>query len=251
LGGHIRILRPTGNKGYPYPNDGLVCQLNTNQVVQSSPAVGRFLSGGVIMGVVSGTGTHFHGRSDTNRLIAMDTHCKKKWTRVIDGNTLSSPALADLTGDGTLEVLEMSGKGSVYALNGSTGALIWKRALGVTTYGSVTTFMSPTGTFQYVLAPTASGLYVIDGRDGSVIDKLGGFRLHSSATVTADPDGSIGITIAGGVYTSSRSLVMIVQHYTVDGSSVETVQTPGAWPMFHHDPQLTGYASDFVPGGTS
>jgi outer membrane protein assembly factor BamB len=246
-GGHIRILRATGYKGHPHHNDGLLCELKTNQVVQSSPAVGKFLSGGATIGVVTGTGTHFKSRSDTNRIIAMDTRCTKKWTRVLDGNTLSSPALADLTGDGSLEVVTASGRGSVYALDGSTGAVIWKQALGIITYGSVTTFQSPTGNFQYVLAPTQSGLYVLDGRDGSIVDMLGNFRLHSSATVTADPDGSIGITIAGAAY-KGGSLTMIVQHYTVDGSSVETVQTPGAWPMFHHDPQLTGYASDFVPG---
>ncbi len=35
-GGHVRVLSQTG---------GLVCEHNTNQVVQSSPAVGEFLSG--------------------------------------------------------------------------------------------------------------------------------------------------------------------------------------------------------------
>ncbi len=43
-GGHLRILSADGNLGQPEPNDGLLCQYNTNQNVQSSPAVGQFLA---------------------------------------------------------------------------------------------------------------------------------------------------------------------------------------------------------------
>ncbi len=40
-GGHIRVLSPTGNAGTGNPGGGLVCQFNTDQTVQSSPAVGE------------------------------------------------------------------------------------------------------------------------------------------------------------------------------------------------------------------
>jgi len=243
-GGHIRILSPKGNKGKKAPNDGLKCQLNTNQVVQSSPAVGRFLSGNKV-GVVVGTGVYYKNASDTNRIIAMNLACKKAWSTKLDADTRNSPALADVLGRGTLDVVTVTHSGSVYALNGTNGSVIWKRALNATTDGSVTTFQAPGAAFQYVLAPTQAGLYVLDGRDGSIVAKVGDFRLRSSATVTADPDGSIGITIAGGTRVSGSSGYKgIVQHYRLVGSNVETIDTPGSWPMFHHDPQLTGYSDD-------
>ena len=247
-GGHIRILRATGNSGRTYPNDGLLCELKTNQVVQSSPAVGRFLANGT-MGVVVGTGVWWSGASDTNRIIAMDTTCRKKWSRVLDGDTRSSPALADIEGNGSLDVLEVSRTGSVYALRGADGSLLWKRSLGGVAWGSVTTFKAPEGDFQYILAPLQTRLYVLDGRDGSIVTSVpSGLQLWSSATVTRDPDGAIGITIAGGGgRNSAGTLLTKVKHFTVVGSNVETIDTPGSWPMFHHDPQLTGYSDDPLP----
>ncbi len=44
-GGHLRIISPTGNAGQPTPSGGYSCQYNTDQTVQSSPAVGNILSG--------------------------------------------------------------------------------------------------------------------------------------------------------------------------------------------------------------
>jgi len=175
----------------------------------------------------------------------MNLACKKAWSTKLDADTRNSPALADVLGRGTLDVVTVTHKGTVYALNGTNGSVIWKRALGETTDGSVTTFQAPGENFQYVLAPTQAGLYVIDGRDGTVVAKVGDFRLRSSATVTRDPDGSIGITIAGGTRVAGSSgFKGVVQHYTLVGSNVETIDTPGSWPMFHHDPQLTGYSDD-------
>jgi outer membrane protein assembly factor BamB len=243
-GGHIRILGPKGNSGKKAPNEGLRCQLNTNQVVQSSPAVGRILTGNKI-GVVVGTGVYYKNASDTNRIIAMNTSCKRTWSTKLDSDTRNSPAIADVLGRGTFDVVTVTHKGTVYALNGTNGHVIWKRALGKTTDGSVTTFKAPDGDYQYVLAPTQAGLYILDGRDGSTVAKVGDFRLRSSATVTRDPDGSIGITIAGGTRVSGSSGYKgIVQHYRLVGSSVDTIDTPGSWPMFHHDRQLTGYSKE-------
>jgi PQQ-like domain len=231
-GGHIRILRGTGATGFPDANEGLICQANTNQVVQSAPAVGGFLSRGAI-GIVTGTGSWYKGASDTNKIIAINTSCQRVWTATLDGLSWPSPALADLKGDGTLDVVTMSEAGTVYALNGANGALMWKHHLPAVSYGSVTTFQAPDGG-QYVLAPTNSGVYVLDGSTGAVLDELAtGARVMGGATVTADPSGAVGITIA------SR---YVTYHYTVDGTSgVTSVQTPGAWPMFHHDPQNTGF----------
>jgi hypothetical protein len=47
------------------------------------------------------------------------------WSASLDGNTKSSPALADVLGNGQLQVIEGTDNGStgsVYALNGANGA---------------------------------------------------------------------------------------------------------------------------------
>jgi hypothetical protein len=240
-GGHIRILRPTGYSGKKYPNDGLVCEYKTNQVVQSSPAVGPFLTDQA-NGIVVGTGKYFSNASDTNKLIAINDRCKLQWKFLLDSRSLTSPALADVTGTGSLDVVTVSTAGTVYAINGEDGTEMWHNSLGRAADGSVTTFQAPDGSFQYILVPTHSGVFVLDGRTGDEVASFSNVYLRSSATVTADPDGHIGITVAG-VYGGQA----VVEHYIVEGSSVTTVQTKGSWPMFHHDPQLTGFAKESEP----
>jgi hypothetical protein len=67
-GGHLRILTAQGNQ---------ICRADTNQVVDSSPAVGGFLAGGAT-GIVVGTGSYYPGVSDTDTLKAYNTHCASR-----------------------------------------------------------------------------------------------------------------------------------------------------------------------------
>jgi hypothetical protein len=242
-GGHIRILRPTGSKGYKHANDGLSCQYNTNQVVQSSPAVGNFLSNGKTIGIVVGTGTYYKSQSDTNDIIAVNTACKLQWKTKLDGNTLPSPALADVDGipSTSPDVVTESGAGTLYVLNGTTGAVRWAIPFGGGAQGSVTTFKDPSGNFQDIVVPTGGGVYLVNGLTHSYT-KISSLHAASPTTETVDADGRIGITVVG--YNSGNTGV--IQHFTVNGyyPSPSTIATPGAWPMFHHDPQLDGYVSD-------
>jgi PQQ-like domain len=237
-GGHLRILSATGNAGQPQPNDGLICQYNTNETVESSPAVGKFLSNPNQVGIVFGTGATFH-QSDTDRLIAVDDHCNLEWSSVLAGSTKSSPALADVLGNGQLQVVEGVDNGitgSVYAINGANGATIWQ-AQTPRVIGSVVTADLGSG-YQDVLAPTINGVYILDGKTGLVIDILQpGTGFQNSPLVTDDPNGTIGITLAG--YQASGSFIY---HYEIAGSRGAVVNEAGAWPQFHHDPQLTGDA---------
>ncbi len=70
-GGHIRVLNGQG---------GLICHGDTDQVVDSSPAVGGFLAWG-LTGIVTGTGTYFPDVADSDRVIAFNTNCQ---TGVVD-----------------------------------------------------------------------------------------------------------------------------------------------------------------------
>jgi len=241
-GGHIRVLTPTGNAGQPKPNGGLVCQYTTNETVESSPAVGQFLAGSAV-GIVAGTGATFN-QSNTNQLLALNTSCGLQWTATLNGNTKSSPALADVLGNGQLQVVEGTDNGrsgSVYALNGANGSVAWSTSVG-RVIGSVVTADLGSG-YQDVLAPTVNGVVVLDGKTGSVITTLqSNTGFQNSPLITKDPNGTIGITLAG--YQGSGSFIY---HYEIGGSNGSVVNEPGAWPQFHHDAQLTGNAGTPPP----
>lgn len=241
-GGHIRVLRSTGNAGQPYQNGGLSCQYNSNEVVQSSPAVGNFLDDGNAMGIVVGTGTFYKGASDENTFIAVNTSCQLQWKRTLDGSTQTSPALADVDGNPLTspDVVVESGAGTLYDLNGMTGAVRWSIPFGSSSQSSPTTFQDPFGPWQDIVATTGGGTYLVNGLTHSYT-QISSLHTASAATETIDPDGRIGITIVG--YSGNTG---IVQHFTVDGSYAAplTIDTAGSWPMFHRDPQLDGWAAD-------
>ena len=71
---------------------------------------------------------------------------------------------------------------------------------------------------------------------------------QNSPLVTDDPDGHIGITGAG-YEDVGGNLVSIITHWEIDGNSASgaKVTEAGAWPEFHHDPQLTGDAGTPSP----
>ena len=248
-GGHLRVLAATGHSATANPAGGLDCEYNTDQVVQSSPAVGGFLAGGAT-GIVVGTGTYWPHASETDKLLGFGVHCNLVWQASLDGATLSSPALADIEGNGTLDVIEGTdngkGGGSVYALNGATGEVLWRQRVGGEVIGGVVTANLGHGQ-QDVIVPTTEGTFVLSGRTGHLVTTLElSLGLQNSPLVTDDRNGTIGITVAGyNGYNEGE-----IEHFEIRGSHGTGVNGAGAWPMFHHDPQLTGNAGPVRPGDT-
>jgi hypothetical protein len=238
-GGHLRILAPTGNAGTSSGTGGLECQYNPDQGVESSPAVGQFLAGGGV-GIVVGTGIWPHG-SDADKVLALGTHCNLVWHATLNGFTQSSPALADIEGNGSLSVVEGTeggpAGGSVYALDGANGSVLWQHAVGPVMGGVATADLGEG--YQDVIAPTTDGAVVLDGKTGAVVATLAHWLgLQNVPLVTTDPNGKIGVTVAG--YNGHHDGE--IEHYELVGSSGSHADEVGAWPMFHHDPQLTGNA---------
>jgi hypothetical protein len=239
-GGHLRILDSRG---------GLICSHAVDQEVDSSPAVGGFLRGGAV-GIVVGTGSYYPGTSDTNVLDAFNSTCGLVWSGTLDGFTGSSPALADVQDNGTLDVVEGTDNGitgDVWVLDGATGAVIWHSFVDGRVLGSVVTADLTGDGYQDILVPTTQGVEVLDGMNGIEVGLLGkGLGFQNSPLVTDDPNGTIGITVAG--YNGNNEGV--VQHYEIPGSNGGEAVGAGSWPMFHHDPQLTGTTSGLPTPGT-
>ena len=242
-GGHIRILSPRGGTASGAVPNGLRCEYDTNQVVQSSPAIGGFLSGGAL-GIVAGTGTYWSGASDTNKLIAVDQNCHLRWKVDLGGNTSASPALADIRGTGHLDVIAgtraSASSGTVTALSGSTGARLWSRSLPGGVYGGIATADLRGIGRQDVVAATSAGVYVLDGLTGAILGQVGaGIPTQNTVLITKDANGMAGITVAG--YDAANA--GIVAHYQLDDDAKPFVGGVGGWAMFHHDRALSGNAA--------
>jgi hypothetical protein len=233
-GGHLRILNSQG---------GLICNYNTDQTVDSSPAVGDFLGGGAT-GIVVGTGSFFPGGSDTDTVEAFDARCQRVWSARLDGATGSSPALSDVEGNGLLDVVEGTDKGpgqggSVWVLDGATGAPIWKATVNDRVIGSVVTADLTGEGYHDVLLPTVHGVEVLDGRTGAEVTVLEpGAGFQNAPLVTDDPNGQIGITLAG--YNGNNQGV--IYHYQLPSSNGAEAVGSGSWPSFHLKPALDGNA---------
>ena len=243
-GGHLRILNGQG---------GLICHYDTDQTVESSPAIGGFLPGGAT-GIVMGTGAFFAGASDTNRLLAFNTQCGLQWSAALDGVTGGSPALADVGGNGTMDVVEGTqgnGTGSVWVLDAATGTALWHAPTTGEVIGSPTTADLTGLGYQDLLVPTTLGVDIFDGQSHQQVAVLNGagdphgvLGFQNAPLVTVDPNGTVGITVAGYGCPTSQCFGM-VEHYEIPGSNGLLAVSNGSWPEFHHDSHLTGDA-----GGT-
>ncbi len=219
-GGHVRVIGPQGALMYDY---------DTTQEVDSSPAIGEFLAGGAV-GIVVGTGSYYKGASDTDTVKAFTSRLVPVWSEALDGLTSSSPALADVAGNGQLDVVQgtdTATSGSLWALNGATGAPIWHTGLVGRVIGSVVAADLTGAGYQDLLVPTVHGVEVLDGRSGTEVTVLGpGLGFQNAPLVTADPDGTVGVTIAG--YNGNNE--GIVQHYEIPGSDGALAVGPAPGP---------------------
>jgi hypothetical protein len=253
-GGLLKIERPTGNWNTGTLNGGEICEFDTTQSIESSPAVGEFIDSTQRVGIAFGTSSFFYPpnfpvASDSYKVFAVDSSCHLIWSSVLNGITLGSPALADALGNGQLQVIEGTNvanqftSGSVYVLDGATGHVDWSApTIGAVIGGITTADLTGLG-YQDLLVPTTEGVQIFDGRSGQSVAILGHFEgFQNSPLVTNDVNGTIGITIAG--YTNQNQGT--VEHYELaqpPGLRHQVnVNETGAWPMFHHDPQLTGDA---------
>ena len=92
----------------------------------------------------------------------------------------------------------------------------WPQATSGTIIGGIATADLTGGGYNDVLVPTSNGLVIFDGRSAQVVATLGAgtIGLQNSPMVTIDPNGTIGITIAG--YNANNA--GIIQHYEIAGS---------------------------------
>ncbi|HZT66436.1 MAG TPA: hypothetical protein VFA11_11660 [Acidimicrobiales bacterium] len=233
-GGLVRALDGAGH---------VIWQYFTDEIVRSSPSVAD-LDGSGFPEIAFGTGAYWvnqpGGAIDSTYLFLLNHDGSLRWKHNLNGYTLASPALADLTGSGQLDVVEPTAgpgtTGQVWALDPNGNVLPGfpvNPGVGIIVGGVATADLTGGGA-QDILVGTGAGLFAYDGHGNQLFSELpGNFGLQNTPLVTQDPNGTIGITVAGSDHTGDG----VIFHY-----EITTGKGMGAlsWPMFRHDPRRTG-----------
>jgi hypothetical protein len=247
-GGSVRSMNANGSTNWTQAS---------NEVVTSSPVVGNLNGSGPV--VAYGHGRYWNGSDDDGLTVDNAATGAREWEAHLGGYTRATPALADLTGNGQLDVVEPTWT----ALGKTTGGTVWaygpggNRIWGPVSLGSDNTITGGVATadlgngYQDVIAATGLGWYVIDGRSGAVYpanglnvtwpgQKAANLSMSNSPLVVPDPSGNgVDVIVAGtyyGIDGDNTQGFIAAYHVTGGPNSVGTA----AWPQFHHDPQLSG-----------
>jgi len=219
-----------------------------NDIVRGSIAVGDITGDGRVE-VVHGGGDFYH-RSDGRRIYALDGATgAERWSRELDGITNASPTLADLNGDGRLDVaigtwsspVQGLVGGTVYAFDGVTGNQLpgypKVRGGGEVVLGGITTADVDADGGQDLFVPTYSSITVFSGKTGQVLLRLAvgdgvGFE-NSPAIADVDGDGQLDV-LAAGRHVSGTAVV-----YRWELSANAKLGARG-WHQFQKDARHTG-----------
>ncbi|MCW3044564.1 MAG: hypothetical protein JWL57_2722 [Actinobacteria bacterium] len=238
-GGIVRALTGSG---------GVLWEYRIDEQVISSPSIGD-IDGDGRPDIVFGSGNYWanHGGSVTSRMVSainIDGTPKPGWPRAIDGFAMASPTLADVNGDGQLDVVMGAwntdgGSGSVYAWDGKTGNEIWAHhnVGNGTVIGQIVTADFNGDGAQDLLVPTSNGAYALDGKTGQQLFSVepGLSMQNSPLIVDVTGKGQLSIIVAG----ENGSHQGVISRYDVPTTDKATFGALG-WPMFRKDARRTG-----------
>ncbi len=137
-GGCLHVLRFDSTQSCSNPSDPVTCGPPTevpgfprcvDQVITSSPAIGD-IDGDGKPEIIHGTGTFYPNRAEAVYAWHCDGSAVAGWPVAVQGQVGTSPALADLNGDGKVDVVvtadntRSSSTFHVYAIKGD-GTILW------------------------------------------------------------------------------------------------------------------------------
>ena len=234
-GGFVRALRGDGSLIWAYPVD---------EMVRSSPVVGD-IDGDNQPEIIVGTGDYWQREdkaNDSTKLFVLNRNGTLKWSRDLGAQTMASPALADVDGNGVLDVAigtwGGSNPGKVWVYNGAGNTLPnWngRDSGGGIVLGQISTADFDADGKQDLLVPTGGGVYAYSGATGTKLFGLNeGIAAYQNSPYIGDLDnnGKLDIVIAGSKPDSSG----IVTRFELPPSSVLGAN---GWHQFRKDARHT------------
>ncbi|MGH9166054.1 MAG: FG-GAP-like repeat-containing protein, partial [Acidimicrobiales bacterium] len=237
-GGLVRALNGNGT---------VIWEFRVNEIVRSLPAVGD-IDGDGRPEIVFGTGDFWvrrpGGASDATKVFALNANGTLKWVQDTGGYTLGGPALADIDGNGTLDVaiatFEGPNPGRVFAFNGAGGSLPGfpiASGGGVVVGGISTADLNGDGA-QDLLVPTGGGVFVYSGKTATRMFAFNeGAAAYQNSPVVTDVDGNglLDIIVAG---TRPNGNGVVTRFEMAAGDNAQLGNL--GWPTFHRDARRTG-----------
>lgn len=221
-------------------------KVQIGDVFHSSPAIGDINGDGRVE-VVTGAGNYYNnvqGRY-VYAFHIEDGSTVPGWPKGTNGPTRASPALADITGDGVVDVIEPSEDGSIYAWRGD-GSTIWQVPPignccippGPINASPITADVSGDG-IQDVIVGNNWATYVINGPTGSVLygplsgenSGVGGWSYQTAAAV--GDFGGLGRRLITVGFSPPQNQTHIASYSIGSTGSLD-------WPMFRKNARRLG-----------
>lgn len=259
-GGYLHVFLPTGQpslfqgiRTIPAPEMPGFPQYIPS--AHSSPSVGD-IDGDGSPEIVFGTGPS----PDTGPRYVYAVKCdgtpSPGWPVTVDGRVFTSPALADVNGDGILDVIVTddetapSTSSHVYAFNGFNGALIWKVVpksfWGTTPNAGDSVVADVMGDSKLeVLVPVNSDVCVLDAATGVQLTE-------SAANFTGKPSFYTPTSLSNAMVTDFESDGIAIEVVAVSGTPTDTyiavfnpkaaTAAEGPWGFFRQNERRRGVA---------
>ena len=243
-GGLMRAISGDGRQLWEY---------RINDIIRSSPAIGD-IDGDGQPEIVFGSGD-FWGGTDSVKVFALDRQGRLKpgWPQTTDGVTDPGPTLADLNGDGRLDVVigtfssthGRGGGGSVFAWDGAGRRLpgFPVASGGGVVIGSIVTADLEGNGGQDLLVPTGAGIFAYRGSDGARLFSLGEGQVtfhNSPAVADVDGNGRLDVIAAG----TAPDGVGVAYRWEL---GPEARLGDRGWHTFHKDHRRTGSWVENIP----
>lgn len=221
------------------------------QTIYSSPAIGD-LDGDGMLEIVHGTGDYYNNPAEGNKVYVWSAQGNLLWTGTTNDYVRGSPALADLNGDGKLDVIAAAKDDKVYAWR-HDGGVLWTAAptdvsgnnRGLVSALPIVAEFNDDG-HPDVFINVGWDCAVISGNDGTQLTQeyypnnskpgfQGGYTTATNAPALGDVtgDGNLDLVVAASNNTG-----------TVGKVSLWKLNTPASkanmpWPMFGQNAQNT------------